>query len=64
MVRGENMKRYEYLMEMAWMSVLFAIGLVLNLALGFKEPAAAAVFGCVVVVACRVRCLAKGRNGQ
>jgi len=56
------MKWYEYLMEMAWMSVLFVVGLISNQALGFKEPAAAAVFGCVVVLACRVRCLEKGTN--
>jgi len=58
------MKWYEYLMELAWMSVLLVVGLVLNQALCFKEPVAAAVFGCVVVVACRVRCLAKGTNRQ
>ena len=57
------MKWYEYLMELAWMSVLLVVGLILNHALGCKEPVAAAVFGCVVAVACRVRCLAKGTNG-
>lgn len=56
------MKWYDYLMELAWMSVLFVVGLALNLAIGAKEPVAGAVFGCVGVVACRVRCLAKGTN--